>query len=72
MRIVSNPGVPKDDFDLCCVAVSAINGCADCLDAHGGALRGRGVEPVVVQTAMRIAAVVHAVSRVVAGEAAAA
>ena len=70
MRIVSNPGVPKDDFDLWCVAVSAINGCADCLDAHEGALRSRGVEPVAVQTAMRIAAVVHAVSRVVAGEAA--
>ena len=70
MRIVSNPGVPKDDFDLWCVAVSAINGCADCLDAHEGSLRGRGVEPVAVQTAMRIAAVVHAVSHVVAGEAA--
>ena len=72
MRIVQNPGVPKDDFDLWCVAVSAIHGCPDCLDAHEGSLRSRGVEPVVVQTAMRIAAVVHAVSRVVAGELAAA
>lgn len=71
MGIVQNPGVPKNDFDLWCVAVSAINGCPDCLDAHEGALRSRGVEPVVVQTALRIAAVTHAVSRVVAGEAAA-
>jgi lipoyl-dependent peroxiredoxin subunit D len=71
MRIVSNPGVPRDDFDLWCVAVSAIHGCADCLDTHEGALRRRGVEPVVVQTALRIAAVTHAASRVVAGEAAA-
>jgi alkyl hydroperoxide reductase subunit D len=71
MRIVANPGVPKDDFDLWCVAVSAIHGCADCLDSHEGALRSRGVEPPVVQTALRIAAVTHAASRVVAGEAAA-
>jgi alkyl hydroperoxide reductase subunit D len=71
MKIVSNPGVEKNDFDLWCVAVSAINGCADCLDAHEGALTERGVDPLVTQTALRIAAVVHAISRVVAGEAAA-
>ena len=71
MKIVTNPGVPKDDFDLWCVAVSAIHGCPDCLNAHIGALRDRGVEPIAMQTALRIAAVTHAVSRVFAGEAAA-
>jgi len=71
MRIVSDPGVPKDDFDLWCVAVSAIHGCPDCLDAHIGSLRSRGVEPIAVQTALRIAAVTHAASRVLLGEAAA-
>ena len=44
MRIVANPGVPKVDFDLWCVAVSAIHGCADCLDAHEGSLKRRGVD----------------------------
>jgi alkyl hydroperoxide reductase subunit D len=71
MGVTFNPGVPKDDFDLWCVAVSAIHGCPDCLDAHEGALRGRGVGAEAVQTALRIAAVIHAVSRVLAGEAAA-
>ena len=71
MKIVSNPGVERDDFDLWCVAVSAIHGCPDCLDAHESNLSQRGVDPLVTQTALRIAAVVHAVSRVVAGEAAA-
>jgi lipoyl-dependent peroxiredoxin subunit D len=71
MRIVSNPGVPRDDFDLWCVAVSAIHGCPDCLDDHEGSLRSRGVGPVQIQTALRIAAVVHAATRVMAGEAAA-
>jgi alkyl hydroperoxide reductase subunit D len=71
MSLVFNPGVPKDDFDLWCVAVSAIHGCPDCLDAHEGALRSRGVTAEAVQTALRIAAVTHAVSRVLAGDAAA-
>ncbi|HEY3797280.1 MAG TPA: carboxymuconolactone decarboxylase family protein [Caulobacteraceae bacterium] len=72
MRIASNPGAPKDDFDLWCVAVSAIHGCPDCLDAHEGALRERGMDPTRIQTALRIAAVVHAATRVMAAEAAAA
>lgn len=72
MSLAFKPGVPMDDFDLWCVAVSAIHGCPDCLDAHEDALRRRGVSAEAVQTALRIAAVVHAVSRVLAGEAAAA
>jgi alkyl hydroperoxide reductase subunit D len=71
MAIAFKPGVPMDDFDLWCVAVSAIHGCPDCLDAHEGAVRKRGVSAEAVQTALRIAAVVHAVSRVLASEAAA-
>jgi len=70
MRIVSNPGVEKNDFDLWCVSVSAIHGCPDCLDAHEGELRARGVEALPVQTALRIAAVVHGISRTMAGVAA--
>jgi alkyl hydroperoxide reductase subunit D len=53
------------------VAVSAIHGCADCLDAHEAALRARKVEPVKIQAALRIAAVTHAASRVLLAEAAA-
>jgi lipoyl-dependent peroxiredoxin subunit D len=70
MRIVSHPGAPRDDFDLWCVAVSAIHGCPDCLNAHEAPLRARGVPAGAVQAAIRIAAVVHAVSRVLAAEAA--
>jgi len=72
MRIVSNPGVPKIDFDLWCLAVSAIHGCPDCLDAHEEALKSRAVPAETIQAALRMAAVVHAVSRVFLGEAAAA
>lgn len=55
-------------YELCCVAVSAINGCGVCLDSHEASLRRQGVEPVQVQAALRIAAVVNAVASVLAVE----
>ncbi len=68
MNIIANPGVDKVDFELWCMAVSAINGCGMCLDAHEEELRKRGVGNTVVQAVIRIGAVVNAVSRVVAAE----
>ncbi|WP_374275716.1 carboxymuconolactone decarboxylase family protein [Brevundimonas sp.] len=70
MNVIANPGVDKVDFELWSTAVSAINGCGACLDAHEAELRKHGATNVQVQAALRIAAVVNAVSRVVAGEAA--
>ena len=55
-------------YELCCMAVSAINGCGACLDSHEAELRRRGVAPVQIQTALRIAAVVHAAGKVLAAE----
>ena len=55
-------------YELCCIAVSAINGCGACLDSHEAELRRRGVEPVQIQAALRIGAVVNAVARVLAVE----
>jgi alkyl hydroperoxide reductase subunit D len=72
MNIIANPGVDKTDFELWCTAVSAVNGCGMCLDAHEEELRKRGVPAQSVQAALRIAAVVNAVSRVMAAERAAA
>ncbi len=68
MNVIANPGVDKVDFELWCMAVSAINGCGMCLDAHEEELRKRGVANTVVQAVIRIGAVVNAVSRVVAAE----
>lgn len=70
MNVIGNPGVPKSDFELWSLAVSAINGCGACLDSHETELRKHGVSAVQVQAALRIGAVVNAVSRVVAAEAA--
>jgi len=70
MNILANPGVDKMDFELWSTAVSAINGCGACMDAHEGTLRKHGVPATHVQTALRIAAVIHAASRIAASEAA--
>ncbi len=72
MNVLANPGVEKVDFELWSTAVSAINGCGMCLDAHEAELKKHGVPNTSVQAALRIASVVNAVSRVIEGEAAAA
>ncbi|MEI9891444.1 MAG: carboxymuconolactone decarboxylase family protein [Caulobacteraceae bacterium] len=71
MNVIGNPGVDKVDFELWSLAVSAINGCGMCLDSHEAELKTHGVEAAKIQTAMRIAATVNAVSRVIAAERAA-
>ena len=71
MNIIANPGVDKADFELWSLAVSAINGCGMCLDSHEAELRKHGVGAPQIQTAMRIASVVNAVSRIIAAEKAA-
>lgn len=70
MNVLANPGAPKLDFELWSTAVSAINGCGACLDAHEAELRKHGATNVQVQTALRIASVVNAVSQVLRAEAA--
>jgi lipoyl-dependent peroxiredoxin subunit D len=72
MNVLANPGVDKIDFELWSLAVSAVNGCGACLDAHESELKKRGVTAQVIQAALRIAAVVNAASRIVAAETAAA
>jgi lipoyl-dependent peroxiredoxin subunit D len=69
MNILANPGVDKLDFELWSTAVSAINGCGACLDAHESELRKHSVPVTQVQAALRIGAVVHAASRIAASEA---
>ena len=70
MNIIGSPGVEKDDFELWSLAVSAINACGMCIDAHEQQLRKEGVSKEQIQAATRIAAVIHAVSVTLDGEAA--
>ena len=70
MNIIGNPGVEKVDFELWSLAVSAVNGCGMCLDAHERVLRKADMTTDQIQTALRIAATVNAAAATLAGEAA--
>jgi lipoyl-dependent peroxiredoxin subunit D len=60
MNIIGNPGIDKKDFELTCLAVSAINGCGMCIDAHTLELNKAGVTRLAIQSAVRIASVINA------------
>jgi alkyl hydroperoxide reductase subunit D len=62
MNVLANPGIDKNDFELLSLAVSAVNGCGMCVTAHDKTLRGHDVGREAIQSAVRIAAVVHAVA----------
>ena len=67
MTAIANPGVEAMDFELWCLAVSAINGCAQCLDAHERQIAAKGGSRETVQHVVRIAAVVFAVAVTLGG-----
>lgn len=60
MQIIARPGVEKADFELWCLAVSAVTGCGACLESHEKTLMGTGIGREAVHEALRVAAVVHA------------
>ena len=62
MNVIANPGVDKDDFELWSLAVSAINGCGTCIDAHEKALQKNGASAEAIQTAVRFAAIIASVA----------
>ena len=64
MNVIGNPGIDKVDFELLSLAVSAINGCGTCVASHERQLRKHELTRETVQSAVRIAATVHAVARV--------
>ena len=70
MNVIGKPGVAKADFELWSLAVSAINGCGMCIDAHERELRAAGLSAEMIQAAVRIASVVHAVAVTLENEAA--
>lgn len=69
-NVLGARGVPKADYELWCVAVSAVGGCGACLDEHERAVRRTGADRETVQEALKVAAVVQAAGTVLDAEAA--
>lgn len=59
MTVIAGHGIDKIDFELWSFAVSAINGCGMCLDAHEAQLREGGLSAEQIQCALRIAATIN-------------
>ena len=70
MQVIGNPGVDHVDFELWCLAASAINGCGACVASHDKVVRDKGATAPMVQDAVRIASVVHALAASLDGVAA--
>jgi lipoyl-dependent peroxiredoxin subunit D len=64
MNVIANSGIDRQDFELMSLAVSAITGCGTCVASHERTLRKHGLGREAVQSAVRIAAVIHAVAGV--------
>jgi alkyl hydroperoxide reductase subunit D len=63
MNVIGSPGIAKADFELMSLAVSAINGCGMCMDAHVHELAKVGVSKNGIQSTVRIAAVINAAAQ---------
>lgn len=65
MNVIANSGIAKIDFELMSLAVSAINGCGMCMEAHTHEITKAGLGKLGIQSAIRIAAVINAAAQAV-------
>jgi alkyl hydroperoxide reductase subunit D len=59
MQRIAQVATNKPDFELFCLAVSAINGCESCIRSHEQVVREGGISEDQVNDAIRIAATFH-------------
>lgn len=71
MNGLRSHGIAQADFELLALAVSAVNGCGMCITAHAHELSQAGVSREAIQSAVRVAAVIHAAAKVLSYEQAA-
>lgn len=68
MNAMLNPGAPKLDFELFSLAISALNGCGMCIQAHIKQLLAHDLSMTGIQTSLRLAAVLNATDQALAIE----
>lgn len=62
MNVLRTHGVEPLDFELWSIAVSAINGCGKCVDAHEKIIREKGAGEDLILAVVRIASVIHGIA----------
>lgn len=70
MNGLASHGTDAVDFELWCLAVSAVNGCGRCIEAHEAEVLKKGASKEQIQNVVRIAAVIAAVATTLDGVAA--
>jgi alkyl hydroperoxide reductase subunit D len=69
MQLIRSHGGDPVDFELACLAASAIKGCEACVKSHDKVVREKGVAAEAVVASVRIASTLHAVAAVLDAEA---
>lgn len=64
MNVIGKPGIEKVDFELMCLAVSAMAGCGSCINSHVHEARKANISSQGIQSSVKIASVIQAASRV--------
>lgn len=65
MQLMSSPVTGKEFFELMSLAVSAVNGCEMCVNAHEKSILGLGATEERVFDAVRIASIVTSAGKVI-------
>jgi len=68
MNIMRSHGADHLDFELWCIAVSAINNCGTCVVSHEKVLREKGVPEETILASVRLAAVLHSIATILQAE----
>jgi alkyl hydroperoxide reductase subunit D len=66
--VLRGHSVEAVDFELWCLAVSAVNACGKCVDSHEKVLREKGATEELINAAIRVTAVIHAIGVVLDSE----
>ena len=59
MSALRGHGVEEVDFELWCLAASAVKGCGKCVDSHEHVVREKGASEELIMASIRVASVIH-------------
>jgi alkyl hydroperoxide reductase subunit D len=65
MQLMSSPVTGKEFFELMSIAVSAVNGCEMCVNAHEKSILGLGATEERIFDAVRIASIITSAGKVI-------
>ncbi|MDP4116199.1 MAG: carboxymuconolactone decarboxylase family protein [Bacteroidota bacterium] len=65
MNIMINPILGKELFELISLAVSAVNGCEQCVNSHEASVKTAGASAAKIFDAIRLAAVIRGLSIII-------